>query len=68
MDSDFKEVLEEQALDSKGPPSVLGWDEGRRFIEEAIQKVVLRQADVAEELAAANQKVQKQIRQSGRFK
>ncbi|MCK4851502.1 MAG: extracellular solute-binding protein, partial [Candidatus Omnitrophica bacterium] len=32
MGRKFKKVLEEQARDAKGPPPVLGWDAGTRFV------------------------------------
>jgi len=62
MEAEFKEVLWLQALEGKGPPSVLGWDEGTRFIEEAIQKVVLQGSDIKTELTSAAAKVERQIR------
>jgi len=62
METEFKLILKSQALDAKGPPSVLGWDESTRFIEEAIQRVVLQGADVREELARAAQEMDKDIR------
>lgn len=62
MQEDFKRVLELQAQDGKGPPSVLGWDESTRFIEEAIQKVILQGAEAKEELAKAAQQMDKYIK------
>jgi len=63
LEAEFREILKSQAKDAKGPPSVLGWDESTRFIEEAIQRVVLQGADAKEELAKAASAVSKQIRQ-----
>ena len=51
MDEGFKNVLRKQALDAKGPPSVLNWDENTRFIDEAIQRVILQGADPKKELS-----------------
>jgi len=51
MDSKFKRILKSQALDAKGPPSVLGWNQSTRFIDQAIQRVVLQGADPKEELS-----------------
>ncbi|NQT00365.1 MAG: extracellular solute-binding protein [Candidatus Omnitrophica bacterium] len=53
MERKFKRVLKMQAEDAKGPPSILGWDESTRFIEQAIQKVILRRADARQELSKA---------------
>jgi ABC-type glycerol-3-phosphate transport system substrate-binding protein len=50
MDPEFKRVLIAQALDAKGPPPVLGWDTTTRHINRAIQKIVLKNADIKEEL------------------
>lgn len=62
MEEEFKRTLKLQAQDAKGPPSVLGWDESTRFIEEAIQKVVLQGADAKEELAKAVRGMDKYIK------
>lgn len=62
METEFKLILKSQAQDAKGPPSILGWDEATRFIEEAIQRVVLRGADAKEELAKAAAEINKQVK------
>jgi len=62
LEKEFKDVLKLQAQDAKGPPSILGWDESTRFIEEAIQKVVLQGADAKEELLKASKEVTKNIK------
>lgn len=62
MESEFKQILKSQAQDAKGPPSVLGWDESTRFIEEAIQRVVLQQADIKGELSRTAREMDKYIR------
>ena len=61
MDKTFKEVLQQQAQDAKGPPPVLAWDASTRFINHAIQMVVLRNGDPAEELKKATRKMQKEL-------
>lgn len=61
MDEEFKKVLEQQANDAKGPPPVLAWDASTRYINHAIQKVVLKGADPATELKAAAQKMQLEL-------
>ncbi|MEA3328647.1 MAG: extracellular solute-binding protein [Candidatus Omnitrophota bacterium] len=66
MESEFKQVLKLQAEDGKGPPSVLGWDESTRFIEQAIQKVVLQGADAREELTRAVREINRQLEQKRR--
>ncbi|MBF0217114.1 MAG: extracellular solute-binding protein [Candidatus Omnitrophica bacterium] len=53
MDDNFKNVLEMQAKESKGPPPVLGWDSMTRFVNHAIQRVILQKADPAAELDKA---------------
>lgn len=62
LEAEFKQVLKAQAQDAKGPPSVRGWDESTRFIEEAIQRVVLQQADAKEELSRASAEMDKNIK------
>ncbi|HAZ10328.1 MAG TPA: hypothetical protein DCY56_04405 [Candidatus Omnitrophica bacterium] len=53
MEPEFKKILKLQAQDAKGPPSVLGWDENTRFIENAIQKVILQGLDAKQALSKA---------------
>jgi ABC-type glycerol-3-phosphate transport system substrate-binding protein len=53
MDEKFKTVLTAQALDAKGPPAISNWDACTKALDEAIQKVILQDADPAKELAAA---------------
>lgn len=62
MKDEFKRILKLQAEDGKGPPSVLGWDKSTRFIEQAIQRVILQGADPGEELAKASQEMNRRIR------
>jgi len=62
IDANFKAVLELQALDAQGPPPVLGWDNSTRYIEEAIQRVILQNADIAEALKKAATEVTAQIK------
>lgn len=50
MDQRFKAVLMAQALDAKGPPPVLGWDNTVRFIDQAIQRIILQNAKAEDEL------------------
>lgn len=61
MDPKFKQVLESQARDAKGPPPVLGWDASTRFINRAIQMVVLKGRDPKTELAEAAKKMQEEL-------
>lgn len=61
MDPAFKKVLEQQARDAKGPPPVLAWDPCTRFVNEAIQMVVLKNADPAVELKKATIEMQKEL-------
>lgn len=61
MDENFKIVLQRQAEDAQGPPPVLAWDSSTRFINNAIQMVVLKNADSAEELRKAEKEMQKEL-------
>jgi len=55
MQPDMKAILQEQANDAKGPPAVPGWTETTQLLEAAIQKVILKGATPADELAVVNQ-------------
>jgi multiple sugar transport system substrate-binding protein len=66
MDKKFKEVLEKQAQDSKGPPPVIAWDASTRFINHAIQMVVFRNSDPAVELKKATADMQNELNRSRR--
>lgn len=61
MEVEFKKVLEEQAKDAKGPPPVLSWDSSMRFVNHAVQMVVLKNADAASELKKASEEIQKEL-------
>ncbi|MFC1644315.1 extracellular solute-binding protein [Candidatus Omnitrophota bacterium] len=61
MDKEFKKVLESQAREAKGPPPVLAWDSSTRFVNYAIQMVVLRGADAATQLKEATRQMQKEL-------
>lgn len=62
MEAEFKRILKLQAEDAKGPPSVLAWDKSTRFIENAIQRVVLEAADIKAELAKTAQQLDRLIK------
>ncbi len=61
MDKSFKEVLVRQANDSKGPPSVVNWDSTAKYIDDAIQRVVLQNGDAKKELEFAKQQLEKAL-------
>lgn len=61
MDGEFKRVLFEQANDAKGPPPVAGWDACAKYVDEAIQKVILQNADPKKELDAAKEELLKAL-------
>ncbi len=61
MDTGFKKVLVEQAKDAKGPPPVLAWDASTRFLNEAVQMVVLKGASASSELQKATKKMQREL-------
>ncbi len=66
MDDDFKKILEQQARDAKGPPPVLAWDSSTRFVNHAVQMVILKGADASEELKKATGKMQEELDKRGR--
>ncbi|MDP3730505.1 MAG: extracellular solute-binding protein [Candidatus Omnitrophota bacterium] len=59
MDQKFKDVLVAQANDAKGPPAVASWDSCAKYVDEAIQKVILRKADAKKELGIAKTQLEK---------
>ncbi|MDD5634512.1 MAG: extracellular solute-binding protein, partial [Candidatus Omnitrophica bacterium] len=61
MDAHFKRVLKDQAKDAEGPPPVLSWDSSTRFVNEAVQMVILKNADPAIELKKASGEMQKEL-------
>jgi ABC-type glycerol-3-phosphate transport system substrate-binding protein len=62
MKPSFKEVLKTQALDAKGPPSVLGWDDSTRYIDTAIQQVILNKQIPALVLKDASEELDRRIK------
>jgi ABC-type glycerol-3-phosphate transport system substrate-binding protein len=62
MDVRFKSVLIEQANDAKGPPPVANWDSAAKYVDEAIQKIVLQNGDVKKELGIAKAYLQKYLK------
>lgn len=61
MEDHFSKVLMEQAMDAKGPPSVLGWDDSTRFIDVAVQEAVLNLKDPALLLEKTAEELDKRI-------
>ena len=61
MKDSFKKVLKMQAMDAKGPPPVLGWDIYARFIDEAIQKIILAEKDPRETLLRTTELINKEM-------
>lgn len=61
LEEELKEVLMEQAQDAKGPPAVRSWDSSTRHVNYAVQKVILRDSDSAEELRRANKEIQREL-------
>ncbi len=62
MDPAFKSVLVSQAHDAKGPPPVSHWDTSAKYIDEAIQKVILQGADPKTELDKAAKEMEKRLK------
>lgn len=50
MASALKTVLEEQAEDAQGPPPVPGWEDATQLIETGLQRIILHDAPVKQEL------------------
>lgn len=61
MDKKFKKVLEKQARDAQGPPPVMAWDASTRFVNTAIQMVILKEADAVQQLREATKLMQKEL-------
>jgi len=61
MDESYKTVLEAQAKESKGPPAVRAWDSSTTFVNNAIQMVVLKNADPTKQLKKASVQMQKEL-------
>jgi len=62
MESEFREVLRKQALDSKGPPPVVAWDTSTRFVDQAIQEVILAGKSAPEALKKAKTLIDKELK------
>lgn len=63
MDPKFKDVLIAQADDAKGPPPVANWDTNAKYVDEAIQKIVLQGADTQKELDTAKAHLDRALRE-----
>jgi len=61
MEPGFKDVLISQARDAKGPPPVPGWDISVRHIDQAIQRIVLKNADILDEMNKLKKLLDKDI-------
>jgi len=61
MDERYKDVLESQAKEAKGPPPVLGWDASTKYVNHAIQMVILKDAGADVELKKAAAEMQKEL-------
>ena len=61
MRKDFKNILNKQAKDAEGPPPVLSWDSSTKYLNHAIQKVILQNADPMQELKKATLEMQKEL-------
>ncbi len=62
MDTRLKNVLVEQANDSKGPPAVANWDSSAKYVDEAIQKVILQNSDPQKELDTARSELERLLK------
>lgn len=62
MDPGFKRVLISQAQDAKGPPPIANWESAAKYIDEAIQKVILQNGDPKKELDTANRQLSRMFK------
>lgn len=62
MDDAFKNILIKQANDAKGPPAVANWDSSAKYVDEAIQKVILQNSDPQKELEIAKEQITKLLK------
>jgi len=62
MDDDFKKVLVAQANDAKGPPATANWDTCAKYVDHAIQKVILQNGDPKKELESAKRELTKLLK------
>lgn len=62
MEPKMKAVLKQQAQEAKGPPAAIGWTESTHILESAIQKIILKDGEIASELASANDAMKRQLR------
>jgi len=62
MDPKFKDILVTQANDSKGPPAVASWDTSAKYVDEAIQKVILQKGDARKELGIAKTQLERLLK------
>ncbi|MBF0252582.1 MAG: extracellular solute-binding protein [Candidatus Omnitrophica bacterium] len=61
MDPKIKKVLNVQAKDTMGPPPIFGWNAVTKYINHAIQMVILKNADPMKELKIASDKMRKEL-------
>ena len=62
MNPDFKKVLVSQAHDAKGPPSVAHWDTSAKYVDEAMQMVILQGTDPKTELDKAKINMERHLK------
>ncbi|MFA6141892.1 MAG: extracellular solute-binding protein [Candidatus Omnitrophota bacterium] len=62
MDPKFKDILVTQANDSKGPPAVASWDTSAKYVDEAIQKIILQKSDSRKELGIAKTQLERLLK------
>lgn len=62
MDPAFKNVFVSQANDAKGPPAVANWDTAAKYVDEAIQKVILEKSDPKRELDRTKAELEKLLK------
>ena len=62
LEAAMKATLRQQAQEAKGPPAVVGWTETTHLVEEAIQRVILKNADPQSELGAVNEAMNRSLK------
>lgn len=62
MDKEFKDILFNQANEAKGPPALAEWDSAAKYMDNAIQRVILRGADARAELGRARVELERMLK------
>ena len=64
IEPEMKATLKRQAIEASGPPAVTGWTETTHALEEAIQRVILNDADPKAALAVATKEMTRSLHET----